>query len=164
MVNRALVVFSAIVASIFVAVSCTGGDGNRFQIGAPTSDAKVFEDARPDAPDAHADPDARPDAPPDAAIPQSCMNKTSLLTGSGANESETLIVFFDCGTHTGGNATVFLHSPDSVGSGSGSGSGSGTDTTTSHDFTCGNNTLTFPANVLFTARELVGVDFDLICN
>jgi hypothetical protein len=149
MVIRALVVLSAVLASVFIVACSSCSDDNHFPIGSQQADAKVWKDAAIDSP------------PP---VPCTCTNGTMALTGSGTSETETLIVVFNCGTTCGGgSATVFLHSPASEGSGSGSGSGSGTDGTTTHDFTCGNNTLTFPADILFKAHELVGSDFDLTC-
>jgi hypothetical protein len=159
MVSRFAVSISVVsVASLFALWSACKSDPD-FKAPPTTMapDARVFHDAREylDAKvyeDAHEFHDAH--VYMDAPIPRSCMNHPDpVMMGSGAGETETLIVTFDCGSYTAGVATPTMID------------GSGTKTVLPpFNFQCGNNVMTFNTQVTLTVYEITGVAFDIFCN
>jgi hypothetical protein len=132
-------------------------DAREFHDAREYLDAKVYEDAH-EFHDAHVYMDAHEfhDAHVfmDAPIPRSCMNHPDpVMMGSGAAETETLIVTFDCGSYAAGVATPTMID------------GSGTKTVLPpFNFQCGNNVMTFNTQVTLTVYEITGVAFDIFCN
>ena len=115
-------------------------------------DAHEFHDAH-EYMDAHEFHDAH--VYMDAPAPRSCTNHADpVMMGSGASETETLIVIFDCGGYmTAGTATPTMEDANGVKT-----------VLLPYNFQCGNNVMTFNTQVTLTAYELTATAFDVFCN
>jgi len=172
MVSRFAVSISVVsVASVFALWSACKSDPDfKAPPGTLAPDAREFHDAR-EYLDAHVYMDAREfhdaheymDAHEfhdahiymDAPAPRSCTNHANpVMTGSGATETETLIVTFDCGGYPApGNATPTMQDANGVKT-----------VLPPYNFQCGFNVITFNTQVTLTVYEITAAAFDIFCN
>jgi hypothetical protein len=148
MVSRFAISVSVVsVASLFALWSACKSDSDYgVPPGAKAPDARVYMDAH-EFHDAH--------IYMDAPAPRSCTNHANpVMMGSGASETETLIVTFDCGGYsTPGNATPTMQDANGVKS-----------VLPPYNFQCGFNVMTFNTQVTLTVYEITAPAFDIFCN